>query len=114
MRRSSGLLLAVALLSCPVTGAEPAGDHKKLTNQQVVSMLKAGVAPEIVVQTISIGSNEFDISADALIALKQQRVPDEVIRAMVCPGSNTSPPVSSPVSEPQALRSAHSLRSVTL
>lgn len=62
--------------------------QQKLTNQDVIKMVKAGLSPEIVVQTIKSSNNSFDISADALIVLKKEGVPDSVIQAMVARTQN--------------------------
>jgi hypothetical protein len=54
-----------------------------LTNADVLEMLKAGLAPEIITAKIRASATRFDTSPDALQELKRTGVPDAVILAMV-------------------------------
>jgi S1-C subfamily serine protease len=54
-----------------------------LTNNDVLQMLKAGLAPSIVVAKIRNSKCAFDTSPAALEALKSARVPDDVLLVMV-------------------------------
>ena len=56
---------------------------KPLTNADVVEMVKAGIGTDVVVQAIRQSASEFDVNADALIALKRQGVPDAALKAML-------------------------------
>jgi hypothetical protein len=55
----------------------------KLTNKDVLDMLKAGLSPEIIVAKIKSSPTSFDTSAESLKALKESGTPDAVILAMV-------------------------------
>lgn len=66
----------------PQPQQEPA---PKLTNKDVLDMLKAGLAPEIVLAKIKNSPTAFDTSATALQELKTAGVPDSVMLAMVEP-----------------------------
>ena len=55
----------------------------RLSNKDVTDMLKAGLAPEIVVAKIKSSPASFDTSAATLKELKDAGVPDAVILAMV-------------------------------
>ena len=55
----------------------------RLTNRDVVDMVKAGLAPAVVVAKIRGSANGFDTSPTALQELKAAGVPDEVMLAMV-------------------------------
>lgn len=87
-------VLALAL-SCTVTLAAPQANGTSqngtaaLTNQDVESMLKAGLSEAIVVAKIRSSKTDFDTSPQALEQLKKQHVPDGVILAMIH-GSATS------------------------
>jgi hypothetical protein len=57
--------------------------QQKLTNQDVIAMVKAGLSPEIIEQTINTSDQAFDVSTDALIKLKQEGVADAIVHAMI-------------------------------
>jgi len=55
-----------------------------LTNADVIKMVKAGLSTDVIVTTIRSNSgNTFDKSVDGLIALKEAKVPDVIISAIV-------------------------------
>jgi len=55
-----------------------------MTNADVIKMVKAGLSNDIIVTTIRTNSgNTFDKSVDGLIALKEAKVPDVIISAIV-------------------------------
>ena len=54
-----------------------------LTNSDIVKMVKAGVSEGVIVRTIQISEPNFSITPDALISLKHQHVPNNVMAAMV-------------------------------
>lgn len=60
------------------------GQHKPevLTNQKIISLVKAGLDKSIILTTINTAEGQFDLSTTGLINLKTQKVPDEVIAAM--------------------------------
>lgn len=60
-----------------------------LTNDTVISLVKAGLGPEAIEAKIGASRGSFDTSTNALIALKQAGVPDSVIAAML-KGSNST------------------------
>ena len=57
----------------------------ELTNKDVLDMLKAGLAAEIIVAKIRTSPTRFDTSTATLAELKQAKVPNEIIMAMVQP-----------------------------
>ena len=61
----------------------PKTNAKRLTNGDVLDLLKAGLSQEIVIAKISASTCEFDTSPAALKVLKTSNVPDAVILAMV-------------------------------
>ena len=68
----------------------------ELTNQDVLDMLKAGLATEIVVAKIKASPGKFDTSAATLAELKSANVPDAVIMAMVGDAVETAPGATEP------------------
>ncbi len=55
----------------------------KLTNKEIISMVKASLSQDIVIAKIQSSACDFDTSAETLVALKAAGVPDAVILAMV-------------------------------
>jgi len=61
----------------------PAQTQKALTNSDVVRMAKEGFAPGLIVKAIQPSSTDFDVSADALVALKNAGIDSLVMEAML-------------------------------
>jgi hypothetical protein len=89
----------------PVRGAEANAsqsghgqkDEKKaLTNDDVISMVKAGLAETTIVLAIHHNSTLFDTSPQALISLHTLGVPQTVLDAMLTAGSQTPAPPAAP------------------
>lgn len=72
--------LIAALLACALPTAVLA---ETLNNATVVTLVKAGVGDEAVIAKIKATPGQFDLSAEQLIALKQQGVSSGVIAAML-------------------------------
>jgi hypothetical protein len=70
--------------------------QQKLTNQDVIKMVKAGLSPEIIEQTINSSDQAFDVSTDALIKLKQEGVADAIVQAMILRANNGGKPRTQP------------------
>jgi hypothetical protein len=68
---------SVASLSTASTSGE------QLTNDTIITLVKAGLGPETVVAKINAAKGSYDTSTNALIQLKQAGVPDPVIAAML-------------------------------
>ena len=54
-----------------------------LTNEKVVTMVKAGLPSSIIVNKIHASKTSFDTSTDELIRLRQAHLPGDIINAMV-------------------------------
>jgi len=97
--------LAFVLL-VSVSNATAATHRQKLTNKDVVRMVKANLPADVIVQAIKSSTPDFDVSADGLISLKQEGVPDSVIQAMLTriapPEPQPAQPVSSAFAEADA------------
>ncbi len=75
----SFFLLAAAL--CVV--ALPAHAQEAMNNEEVITLTKAGLNPNLIVGKIRTSKSNFDLSTDSLIKLKQAGVTDEVVAAML-------------------------------
>ncbi len=91
-RTISTLVLGIMLCF----GALSAFAQDAMTNDEVISLTKAGLAAPIIVGKIRTSKTEFDMSTDALIKLKQAGVLDDVVGAMLEAKSGKS--ISAPVS----------------
>lgn len=54
-----------------------------MTNDEVISLTKAGLAGSVIIGKIRTSKSNFDMSTDALIKLKQSGVGDDVVGAML-------------------------------
>jgi len=89
--RSLSLVLTLAaalvgLLLGPI-GVDRSLAQEVLTNDSVISMVKAGLPESVIISKISSSPKKFDTSTDGLIKLKAAKVPDKVIEAMVTGGA---------------------------
>jgi hypothetical protein len=65
--------------------------RKPLTNEDIVSMTKQGFDPPLIEKAIQTGDNNFDLSAQALVDLKNAGVSQDVMAAMLSVHSNAAP-----------------------
>ncbi len=77
---SSTLLAGILCLAFYAT--TPA-QGEVMTNDEVISLAKAGLSPSIIVGKIRSGKSNFDLSTDSLIKLKQAGVADDIVAAML-------------------------------
>jgi hypothetical protein len=103
--RELGSLKAIGQEGEPLPGAKQnseqtshaqKGEKKPLTNADVMSMVKAGLAESTIVLAIRHSSTVFDTSPQALISLKDQGVPQKVLDAMITAGSEKPTPPAGP------------------
>jgi len=92
--RVAATVAAVSLalvLSTSGIAAGPIDDADEvLTNENVTAMAKAGLSASIIIAKIRSSRTDFDVSADALIALKSGGVDEDVIAVMI--DSSKAPP----------------------
>ncbi len=90
MRRSLALLSLGLLLVTSVGIAQQ--PSKKMTNKDVIDLVKLGLSDDLVIDKIhSAGATGFDTSVDGLKALKEAKVSNDVIRAMMSPQPAAAP-----------------------
>lgn len=76
----------VGLLLGPLAVAR-SNAQEVLTNESIVSMVKAGFSESVILAKIRASGGKFDTSTDALVKLKAEKVPDKVIEAMLAGGA---------------------------
>lgn len=101
--RSLVTVLVFALLFLrSAFGADDPGVRRRLTNQDVVAMVSAGISEDVIVAKIRTTSatggsaTNFDTSVEGLKELKAAHVPDAVVKAMIDPTPATPTVVSIP------------------
>ena len=75
-------LICICLFAL-VPGTISAQTRKPLTNDDVVSMTKQGFNAPLIVKAIQTGDSNFDVSAQALVNLKNAGVSQDVMEAML-------------------------------
>lgn len=63
-----------------------------LTNESIIKMVNAGLDNDTILLAINQGDNDFNTSADGLIELKENKVPEDVIQAMLKGGTGKQNP----------------------
>jgi hypothetical protein len=97
------MLRITLILLLILSGHSVFADNETLTNESVIKMVKAGLGSDLILEKIQeAGRVDFDLSTDALVALKEAKVSDEVIRAMktkqqAASASPAVPPPAAPV-----------------
>jgi hypothetical protein len=87
--------MLVAASGAAAGAQEPA---KRLTNQDIIEMVKMGITNDVIIAKIrSVNGADaihFDTSVEGLKALKEANVPDEVIKVMINPAPPPPPIVA--------------------
>jgi hypothetical protein len=93
----------------PHTAPAPASSPAAITNNSILDMVQAGVAPSVIESQIRSSKTDFDLSSAEVIRLSKAGVPAEVIEVMRNPLAKPSPaepavatPVPKPTPEPAA------------
>jgi tetratricopeptide (TPR) repeat protein len=95
MKRSAGILWLSVMLLLLIPTSYAA---EILTNDAVVSMVKAGLGEEIILNKIKNSQAQFDLSAQGLVRLKESGVSEVVIKAMM---EASAPPAALEAKSPQ-------------
>ena len=85
LRKITCVLTTILVLTFNVTVAGQNGSsaNEVLTNEKVITMIRAGLPPSIIVNKIRTSKTHFDTSTEELIRLQNARVPAEIMNAMV-------------------------------
>jgi hypothetical protein len=73
----------LVLFLCVALYSSVAAQDEAMTNDEVISLTKAGLSPSIIIGKIRSGKSNFDLSTDSLIKLKQAGVSDDIVAAML-------------------------------
>jgi hypothetical protein len=73
----------MALAAISIAAGSVLGQDETMTNDEVISLSRAGLASSIIVGKIRTSKTAFDLSTDALIKLKGAGVSDDVVGAML-------------------------------
>ena len=77
-------MLSVCMLAASMCLGQQA--VKKMTNEDITAMVSLGLTDEVIIDKVhAAGATDFDTSVAGLTALKQAKVSDAVIRAMINP-----------------------------
>jgi tetratricopeptide (TPR) repeat protein len=81
MKRAAGLLwLSVIFSLWCISGALAA---EVLTNDAVLTMVKAGLGEELIIGKVRISEAKYDLSTDGILKLKSDGVSEAIIKAMI-------------------------------
>jgi hypothetical protein len=89
-------IAAFCLLLCMLVFVAPA--QEILSNDSVLKMVKAGLSEDVIVSVVNSQPGVYTVTPDALVALKNAKVPAKVISAMVSKSQGT--PLGAAPSEP--------------
>ena len=75
--------MSIAIVMCLGAFTDSIAQDGAMTNEEVITLTKAGLSPSIIIGKIRSGKSNFDLSADSLIKLKQAGVSDDILSAMI-------------------------------
>ncbi len=81
-------LVAMLLFAAKIAMPSAQQSSKALTNSDVIKMTKSGLAESTILAVIQASPSNFDVSPDALIAMKNAGVSQSLIAAVVTAGTN--------------------------
>lgn len=81
--RTKVFVLAIAFVFAFGSLSAVNAQDEVMSNDEVISLTKAGLAGSVIIGKIRTSKSNFDMSTDALIKLKQSGVPDDVVGAML-------------------------------
>ena len=77
------LTLLMAGIVCLGSFTSAPAQDEVMTNDEVITLTKAGLSAGIIIGKIRSGKTNFDLSTDSLIKLKQAGVSDDIVGAML-------------------------------
>jgi hypothetical protein len=103
MKANAFQFVLFAFLVCASSGAQQPDVHRRLTNDDIVKMVQAGLSADVINTKLRAAnaqnprSLDFDTSPGALSALKSAGVPEPVIEVMINPAPQQANIVAAPV-----------------
>lgn len=82
--------LLCSILFCLHVTAAPIPASDTTTNATVIELCKAGLSPDIIKAKIKSSTCSFDVSLNALVALKKDGVPDDIVNMMIATNAQAS------------------------
>jgi hypothetical protein len=82
--------------------AKPVAATAPMTNQDVIKLVKAKIAEDLIIAKIKRSKTSFDVSVDGLVALKEAGASDNLIAVMMNPAAPAVPPPAAPASKAAA------------
>ncbi len=105
MKRNNLLLICLLVFSfILIGGANAFAQDETMTNEEVISLAKAGLNETIIINKIKTSKSSFDLSTGKLIKLKQAGISDNVVNAMLEAKSGKSMQTASSVAQPANAR----------
>ena len=101
MKKPHFFLICVMAAAVFAVSAATVKAQDAMTNDEVISLSKAGLNPTLIVGKIRTSKTNFDLSTDSLIKLKQAGVSDEIVTAMLEAKSGKS--ISAPAASTTAM-----------
>lgn len=83
-------LIAMLITSAQLYAVPATAQSEVLDNSSVLTLVQAGLGDDVVIAKIQTAPNRFDLSTDAIIALRQKGVSSPVLAAMIT-ASKASP-----------------------
>lgn len=80
MKQRTATILVLLLLT--ISGFGQTNDEV-LTNATIIKLYSKGLSPTIIISKIKTSKTNFDVSTDELIKLKEEKIPDDIVNAMV-------------------------------
>lgn len=108
MNRRCTAIFGLAFLMCVVSVSF--AQQKPLTNADVISMVKGGLAESVVLSAIQVNAANYDVSPAALLALKKAGVTEKEQDAMLAAMKAAATPASQPAAVPSASAAASGAR----
>jgi hypothetical protein len=86
-----GVIALLLLAACSFLAAQ-----QVMNNDAVIKLVKAGLSDDLIVATINASPGAYDVSADAIIALKGAGAGDKVIAAVLAKSATPAPASTAP------------------
>lgn len=68
---------------CLITSSNVCAQDEIMTNEEIISLAKAGLSKAVIINKIRGSKTNFDLSTNSLIKLKQANIDDDIVGAML-------------------------------
>jgi hypothetical protein len=101
--RASWVIVVAIVLAVAIPSLAQSPADAPLTNADIVKMVKAGIPESVILRKVQMSESTFATTPDALIELKRQHVPDDVMAAMLDSEAAMRMPPGDPNAAPPAV-----------